>query len=450
MSFIGLQTRFSGEQLSSDAAALLPQAHEQLLKIIDQKCVGAEWTGWYDYPKKHGFALADEINRYVDQLDVNYDLVLVIGIGGSYLGTRAVTEALQHSYQGVMRDHHPMVAFAGHHLSETQLVELLELLEKRVPIVNVISKSGTTTEPGVVFRVLRHYMEERFGKEEAARRIVCTTDAKDGALRQVVREEGYASFVIPDDIGGRFSVLTPVGLLPLALLRFDIRALLEGADTIFSELEKASGEHPVLRYAAARTAAFQQGKRVEVLAVSNPKLSHVVEWWKQLFGESEGKQGQGLFPAGLSYTTDLHSLGQYVQDGVRNLIETFLVFERDVPRRHGIEKRIRVPSQASKLDQLGYLEGRFLNEINDAAMKGTMLAHFDGGVPCLQLTVPELNERGLGALFAFFETACGVSAALLQVNPYDQPGVEAYKKNLFALMGKPGTESLGAKLKERL
>jgi glucose-6-phosphate isomerase len=450
MSFIHLQTRFAGDSLVSAATELLPKAQEHLKRIAQQTCVGSEWTGWYDYPKKQGFALADEIRRYVDQLDVSYDLVLVIGIGGSYLGTRAVTEALQHSYQGLMRDHHPMVAFAGHHLSESQLVELLELLEKRTPIVNVISKSGTTTEPGVVFRVIRHYIEERFGKEEAARRIVCTTDAKEGALRQVVREEGYASFVIPDDIGGRFSVLTPVGLLPLALLRFDIKALLEGADTIFSELNQSSAEHPVLRYATTRTAAFLKDKRIEVLAVSNPKLSHVVEWWKQLFGESEGKQGQGLFPAGLSYTTDLHSLGQYVQDGVRNILETFLSFEVDVPRRNGIEKRIRVPSQGSKLDGLGYLEGRFLNEINEAAMKGTMMAHFDGGVPCLQLTVPELNEKGIGALFAFFETACGISAALLDVNPYDQPGVEAYKKNLFALMGKPGTEALGAKLRERL
>ncbi len=450
MTYVKLNSRFLGEAIQPAAEALHKEAAQQLDLLKQKKCQGSEWTGWWDYPKQRGFALNEEIKRYVEQLEVNYDLVLVIGIGGSYLGTRAVTEALMHSYQGLVRDHHPMVAYAGHHISETQLVEVMELLEKRLPIVNVISKSGTTTEPGVVFRIVRSYMEERFGSEEAARRIVCTTDAKEGALRQVAKEEGYASFVIPDDIGGRFSVLTPVGLVPLALLKLDTQALLEGADTIFSELNQHPEGHPVLAYAAARQAAYRHEKSMEILATSNPKLSHLVEWWKQLFGESEGKQHKGLFPAGLTYTTDLHSLGQYVQDGVRNMLETFLEIEQDVPQRGGIEKRVRVPSQLSTLDQLTYLEGRMINDINKGAMQGTMMAHVDGGVPCLQLTIPELSERSLGALFAFFESACAVSGGMLGVNPYDQPGVEAYKKNLFALMGKPGTEALAAKLRERL
>jgi glucose-6-phosphate isomerase len=449
MSYIKLNTRFLGEALEQKTAALQITAQEHLKRLHDKSCVGSEWIGWYNYPKTRGFEEERNIREFVAKLDVTYDLVLVIGIGGSYLGTRAVTEALLHSYQGVVRDGRPMIAFAGHHVSETQLIEVLELLDKKQPVVNIISKSGTTTEPGVVFRVVRDYMEKRFGKEQSSRRIICTTDAKEGALRQVADQEGYASFVIPDDIGGRFSVLTPVGLVPLALLKLDTKALMEGADQIFSELAQES-LHPALRYAAARFAAFEEGKRIEILASSNPKVSHIIEWWKQLYGESEGKEGNGLFPAGLTYTTDLHSLGQYVQDGVRNVIETFLTFEQEVPRRSGIEQRVRVPSQASKLDQLGYLEGRLLGEVNQAATQGTMMAHFDGGVPCLGLSVPELSEHGIGALFAFFEVGCAVSAAMLGVNPYDQPGVEAYKKNLFALLGKPGTEALGARLRERL
>lgn len=450
MSYLKLGTRFLGDEIESRAAQLHKGAIENLQRLQDKSCEGAEWTGWYDFPKTHGFALEEEIRHYVEELNVSYDLVLVIGIGGSYLGTRAVTESLLHSYSAAVRDHQAMVAFAGHHIAEAQLIEILELLEKRLPVVNVISKSGTTTEPAVVFRVVRDYMEQRFGKEEASQRIICTTDAKSGALRQVATQEAYKTFVIPDDVGGRFSVLSAVGLVPLALLRLDTRSLLEGADLIFSELNSRVDQHPVLSYASARQAAYAEGKQIEVLACNNPKLSQIVEWWKQLYGESEGKQGKGLFPAGLTYTTDLHSLGQYVQDGVRNILETFLSFEQDFVSRKGIEQRIRVPVQVSKLDQLGYLEGRFLADINRAAMQGTMLAHFDGGVPCLNLQVPELSEYGLGALFAFFEVACAVSGGMLGVNPFDQPGVEAYKKNLFALLGKPGTEALGVKLRERL
>ncbi|RYZ60787.1 MAG: glucose-6-phosphate isomerase, partial [Proteobacteria bacterium] len=325
----------------------------------------------------------------------------------------------------------------GDGLLRKQLIEVLELMEKRLPLINVISKSGTTTEPAVAFRILRSYMEQRFGKEEAARRIICTTDGNAGALRQLAKEEGYKTFSIPDDVGGRFSVLTAVGLVPLALLKLDTRALLDGASQVFADLSEGD-DHPAIRYAALRSAANQSGKSVELLATNNPKLTYIVEWWKQLFGESEGKDGKGLFPAGLVYTTDLHSLGQYVQDGNRTFFETFLSFDNDRPRRNGIEQQVRVPALSQTIDGLNHLEGKLLGEINQAAMLGTMLAHTDGGCPGIGLSWPTLNEFYLGSLFAFFETACAVSGGMLGVNPYDQPGVEAYKVNLFALTGKPG------------
>lgn len=450
MTAVKINEKFLDSELIATADRLQNSAFEQLENLRNKECVGAEFTGWWDYPHHSGFRLEQEIQAYVRDLDINYDLVLVVGIGGSYLGTRAVTEALLHSYQGLVKSHQPLVAFAGHHISETQLIEVIELLDKRLPIINIISKSGTTTEPGVAFRILRLYLEQRFGKEEATRRIVCTTDEKSGALRQLVKEEGYKSFVIPDDVGGRYSVLSPVGLVPLALLKLDTKALLEGAASVFQELSGDRADHPALRYAALRSAAAEQGKTVELMATSNPKLSFIVEWWKQLFGESEGKEGKGLFPAGLVYTTDLHSLGQYVQEGQRTFVETFLSFENDRPLRNGVEQQLRVPAMSQKLDGLAHLEGRLINEINQAAMLGTMIAHTDGDVPSLGLQWPRLDEYNLGSLFAFFETACAVSGAMLGVNPYDQPGVEAYKKNLFALTGKPGTEALRAKLKERM
>ncbi len=450
MTMLKLNETFLDPELIAKADSLQADAIKQLQNLRKKSCKGSEWTGWWDYPHHSGYALENEIQTYVNELDIHYDLVLVVGIGGSYLGTRAVTEALGHTYQGLVRSHQPLIAFAGHHISETQLIEVIELLDKRLPLINVISKSGTTTEPGVAFRILRSYLEQRFGRDEARRRIICTTDAHTGALRQLVKEEGYKSFVIPDDVGGRYSVLTAVGLVPLALLKYDCKALLDGAASVFQELSGDAAEHPVFRYAALRSAAYQQGKSVELMATNNPKLTYIVEWWKQLFGESEGKEGKGLFPGGLVYTTDLHSLGQYVQEGQRNFLETFLSFANDRPKRNGVEQQIRVPALAQKLDGLGYLEGRLLNEINDAAMIGTMIAHTDGGVPSMGLEWPALDEFNLGSLFAFFETACAVSGGMLGVNPFDQPGVEAYKKNLFALSGKPGTEALRAQLKERM
>lgn len=455
MSLIKMNTNFLGEELKAQAESLLSQAEDALKSIEGKSCPGAEWTGWWNYPEQQGFKTQNEVENFIKALKVHYDLVLVIGIGGSYLGSRAVYEALSHTHKGLIEERKPLLVFAGHHLSEAGLIETLDLLNERQPIVNVISKSGTTTEPSVAFRVIRNYMEERFGKAEAAQRIVVTTDQSKGALKHVASEEGYPSFVVPDDIGGRFSVLSPVGLLPLGLAKCNIKALMDGADQIFGELtksEESRRSHPALYYAAARYAAFLQDKRIEILAYNNPKLFYLVEWWKQLFGESEGKDGKGLFPAGLSFTTDLHSLGQYVQDGVRNIFETFLFFDKESAANSSssIERHLRVPTARDNLDQLAYLEGRPIQEINQMAMHATQIAHYDGGVPSIALTVPRLDEFGIGALFAFFESACAVSGILLGVNPFDQPGVEDYKKNLFALLGKPGFEELSAKLKERM
>ncbi len=460
MSMIGFDARFFPEELRSKADGLMGETLNHLESLRSKKCVGAEWTGWFDWPKTRGFELAKQVLDYTSNLDIYCDTVLTIGIGGSYLGTRAVADALSHPYGAFLgrsgrNPRRPLMLYAGQHVSEASLVEVLDLLDERQPIVNVISKSGTTTEPAVAFRVIRAYMERRFGKAEAARRIVATTDRKKGALRRLADEAGYQTFEVPDDVGGRYSVLTAVGLVPLALGGFDIMKLLQGADHVFSSLRQGdAGDHPVLHYAAIRKAAFDAGYRLELMAYAEPRLANVIEWWKQLFGESEGKNGLGLFPAGLAYTTDLHSLGQYVQEGVRNLIETFLTVEEAPSAEplgaHATERRLRVPVVSDNTDELGYLQGRFIGEVNQAAMVATKIAHFDGGVPCLSLTLPRLDEEGLGSLFAFFETACALGGALLEVNPFDQPGVEAYKKNLFGLLGKPGFESLGAELRRRL
>ncbi|SMF32680.1 glucose-6-phosphate isomerase [Pseudobacteriovorax antillogorgiicola] len=452
MSLIKLDEKFLGTELREKVDAKMSVAVEKLHSIQEKSCVGSEYTGWWDYPQIYGFNLVKDVQAYINSLDVAYDLVLVIGIGGSYLGTRAVSSAMQHSYQGLVNSDKPLISFLGHHLSETAMIEVLDLLDERQPIVNVISKSGTTTEPSVAFRVVRKYMEDRFGKDEASKRIIATTDKDKGALRQVSQDLGYKSFVVPDDIGGRYSVLSPVGIVPLALAKIDVEALMEGAHQVFNELKSGDlNNHPVLRYAAARNVAYESDKRIEILSYINPKLFYVVEWWKQLFGESEGKDGKGLFPAGLAYTTDLHSLGQYVQEGVRNLFETFIHFDdASTSHRGAVEQQLKVPVSESNVDQIGYLEGKRINDINYGAMVATKIAHFDGQVPCVEIQAPSLSEKTIGALFAFFETACAVSCLMLDVNPFDQPGVEAYKKNLFGLMGKPGFEDLGQELKTRL
>lgn len=461
MALVQFESRFFPENLKVEAQKLIPLALEGLKAVQLEKCRGHEFVGWYDWPKKEGFALAQEIQNFVNGLDTYSDTVVVIGIGGSYLGTRAVSDALSHTYGSFLGrsgrgPRRPLMIYVGHHLSEAGILEVLDLLEDRQPIVNIISKSGTTTEPAVAFRVIRNYMEKRFGKVESARRIIATTDPVGGALRKLALEAGYRTFEVPPQVGGRYSVLTSVGLVPLALSGFDILPLMQGADRLFASLDDEQNlpRHPVIQYAVHRTAAYLAGFRVELMAIGEPKLHHLVEWWKQLFGESEGKEGKGLFPAGVTYTTDLHSMGQYVQDGVRNLIETFLqIDEPGQPSSHGaqpFERRLRVPTANDNTDELRYLEGRFIEDVNRAALTATKVAHFDGGVPCMGLSIPRLGEETLGAFFAFCEVACAVSASLLGVNAFDQPGVEAYKKNLFGLLGKPGFESLGQEIKRRL
>jgi glucose-6-phosphate isomerase len=447
--------RFMPEDMRAQAQGLLPRAQEALAQLRTRASDPRDWVGWFDWPARRAGGLARELMSLRDDLGVFYDTVVVVGIGGSYLGCRAAAEALssttEHLTTGGGNRRKPLLVYAGQHLSESALLDTLELLEGRQPIVNVVSKSGTTTEPALAFRFLRDHLERRFGKAEAAKRIIATTDPEKGALRKLAQESGYRTFPVPSDVGGRYSVLTAVGLVPLALAGLDVDALLAGADAMFATLRGGdASQHPALRYAAARTAAYAAGKRIELLSYAEPRLAQFTEWWKQLFGESEGKDGKGLFPAGLAYTTDLHSLGQYVQEGVRDLLETYLMIDAPTSRDGGgAERRLKVPS-GSPVDELGYLEGRYVDEASHAALDATRVAHADGGVPCLALGLSRLGARELGGLFAFFETACAVSASLLGVDAFDQPGVEAYKKNLFGLLGKPGFESLGAAVRRRL
>jgi glucose-6-phosphate isomerase len=440
-----------------DDEDLLPRAGDLALQLAQGTAPHTEWTGWFDYPARNGFDLQENLVLFRQGLPMFYNCVVVVGIGGSYLGARAVADALSSPYAPYLRGSEkqtpgarlPMF-FAGNNLSESALVELLECLDQFEPIVNVISKSGTTIEPSVAFRILRRYMEKRYA-DSASRRIVATTDAAKGALRRLATEESYATFEIPDDIGGRFSVLTAVGLLPLYLAGFDTAQLLHGADAFFSEFKKDPPNSPAVAYASLRQAAFMRDKRIEVLAIGDPKLVQFAEWWKQLFGESDGKEGRGLFPASMLYSTDLHSLGQYLQEGCRNLLETFLFVERNAPMhpQHSVERRLPVPAGDSS-DGLDYMAGRYVDEINQAAMLGSALAHYEGGVPGITLNIPTISEFTLGYLFAFFETACAVGGFLADIHPFNQPGVEAYKQNLMALMGKPGMEELADSLKRQL
>jgi len=434
-----------GQELNAAADRLSPEAVKALSSIKNKSCPGAEFVGWFDWPSLHGFPLAKDIQSWRENLEIDFDLIVVIGIGGSYLGTRAVSDITTHTFSGTLRGKEtatgaPMIVFAGHNMSETSLGELLELMAERKPIVNVISKSGTTTEPGVAFRVIRSFIEKHY-PNDAAKRIVATTDASKGALRRLASDCGYKTFEVPDNVGGRYSILTAVGLVPLALHGIDIQELLRGADRVFKDLAKPSPSAEgllALQYAQCRTAAWENGKKIEVLSYPEPKMRNLAEWWKQLFGESDGKDGKGLFPASLECTMDLHSMGQYLQDGARSMMETFLSV--DQPRKISSSKihpSILVPNAQSNLDELQYLEGKPVDMINQTAMKATRMAHSSGGVPCLEIRLPNLCPDSLGALFACFETACAVGGLMLKVNPFNQPGVEAYKLKMFELLGKP-------------
>lgn len=408
---------------------------------------GNDFLGWLHLPSS---ITADEMARIkatAQTLRENCEVVVVAGIGGSYLGARAVIEALSNSF-GSLQGHakgNPAIVYAGNNISEDYLAELTEFLKgKDFGVIN-ISKSGTTTETALAFRLLKKQCEDQRGKEIARKVIVAITDAHKGAARTTADKEGYVSFVIPDNVGGRFSVLTPVGLLPIAVAGFDIDALVQGAADMEQATTPATSfqQNPCALYAATRNALYQSGKKIEILANYHPKLHYIGEWWKQLYGESEGKQHKGIFPAAVDLTTDLHSMGQWIQDGERTIFETVLSIEE--PNRS-----LSVPSDEENLDGLNFLAGKRVDEVNKMAELGTQLAHVDGGVPNIKLSIPQLNEYYLGQLIYFFEHACGISGILLGVNPFDQPGVEAYKKNMFALLNKPGYEAESAAIQARL
>ena len=387
-----------------------------------------------------------ELQECAQTLRENCDTVVVAGIGGSYLGARAVIEALGNSFQWLTNNgENPNILFAGNNIGEDYLYELTEYLKGRNFGVINISKSGTTTETALAFRLLKKQCEEQRGRDMARRVIVAVTDAKKGAARTTADREGYTSFIIPDNVGGRFSVLTPVGLLPIAVAGFDITKLVQGA----ADMEKATAtdvpyaQNPSAQYAAVRNILYQQGKKIEILVNFQPKLHYMNEWWKQLYGESEGKDLKGIFPAAVDFSTDLHSMGQWIQEGERTIFETVVSVEEP-------EHKVLFPSDEENLDGLNFLAGKRVDEVNKMAELGTQLAHVDGGVPNMRIVVPRLNEYYLGQLIYFFEKACGISGLLLQVNPFNQPGVEAYKKNMFALLGKPGYEKETEAIKARL
>ena len=371
------------------------------------------------------------------------DLVIVIGIGGSYLGARCAIEALSHNFAKQLRTKNaPEVVFAGNNLSEEYVAELMDLAAERNTACIVISKSGTTTEPAVAFRIVKEFIEKNYG--DASERIVAITDAKKGALKTLSTQEGYRTFIVPDNVGGRFSVLTPVGLLPIVVAGFDVRAMLEGAAEMERSLAVKSAENPAVVYAAMRNCLYGElGKKVEIMVTYNPKFQYLGEWWKQLYGESEGKDGKGIFPASVNNTADLHSMGQFIQEGERIMFETVINIEN-------ASRSVVIGSDPQNLDQLNFLAGKHVEHCGAMAQLGTKLAHIDGGVPQLEVSVERISERTLGGLFYFFEFACGVSAYALGVNPFNQPGVEAYKKNMFALLDKPGYEEASKAIKERL
>ena len=415
--------------------------------LVSKTGAGNDFLGWIDLPVDYDKEEFARIKAAAKEIQSESDVLLVIGIGGSYLGARAAIEFLSHSFYNVLDKSvrkTPEIYFCGNSISSTYLKHLMDVVGDRDFSINMISKSGTTTEPAIAFRVFKEKLEAKYGKKGAAERIYATTDKAKGSLKHLSDEEGYETFVVPDDVGGRFSVLTAVGLLPIAVSGADIDKLMEGAASGRKRaLENDFEENDALQYAALRNILLRKGKSVEILANYEPAVHYVSEWWKQLFGESEGKDNKGLFPASVDLTTDLHSMGQFIQDGSRVMFET--VINIDTPR-----EELTIGEEPVDLDGLNYLAGKTVDFVNKSAMNGTILAHTDGQVPNFMVTVPEVNEFYLGELFYFFEFACGVSGYLLGVNPFNQPGVESYKKNMFALLGKPGYEAQREELLKRL
>ena len=413
--------------------------------VLDgEQGAGNDFLGWKHLPSETPESLIADCEAIKESWKAKgVDLVVVIGIGGSYLGARCAVEALSHNFAKQLRKKdNPEVVFAGCNLSEEYTAELMDLLAERNVGCVVISKSGTTTEPAVAFRIVKEFIEKNYS--DASERIVAVTDAKKGALKTLSNQEGYKTFVVPDNVGGRFSVLTPVGLIPILLAGFDVRAMLAGAAEMEKSLAVRSEENPAVVYAAMRNLLYSEyGKKIEIMVTYNPKFQYLGEWWKQLYGESEGKDGKGIFPASVNNTADLHSMGQFIQEGERVMFETVINIENS-------NRSVVLGTDEQNLDQLNYLAGQHVEHCGAMAQLGTKLAHIDGGVPQLEVSIERINEYNLGSLFYFFEFACGVSAYTLGVNPFNQPGVEAYKKNMFALLGKPGYEELGEQLRARL
>ncbi len=405
--------------------------------------LGNDYLGWRKLPGDYDREEFARIRQAAKKIQSDSQALVVIGIGGSYLGARAVVELLRSPNYNLKKKSTPDIFFAGNTLSTDAVLEVLELVGNRDFSINVISKSGTTTEPAVAFRIFRAALEKKYGREEARRRIYATTDRARGALKGLADAEGYETFVVPDDIGGRYSVLTAVGLLPIAVSGIDIEALMGGAAAAMERFAEKNLQNPVWQYAGARNLLYRQGKKIELLASYEPSFRFMAEWWKQLYGESEGKDGKGLYPASVEFTADLHSMGQYIQQGERLMLETVVQFENP----HG---SIQLQADADNVDGLNFLAGKDLRFVAEQALRGTRLAHVDGGVPNLLVQTDSIKESTVGELIYFFELACGISGYLLGVNPFDQPGVEAYKKNMFALLGKPGYEDLKQELESRL
>ena len=427
----------------ADYQAFVQKALTAFDTLQNEDGAGNDFLGWKTLPVDVPESLIAEFESIRDSWKAKgVNLVIVIGIGGSYLGARCAIEALSHQF--VRPEGVPQIVFAGNNLSEEYLAELMDLAKLSNTACVVISKSGTTTEPAVAFRIFKEYIENTYGKAEAAERIVAITDAVKGALKTLSTQEGYKSYIVPDNVGGRYSVLTPVGLLPIVLAGFDVRAMLKGAAEEREALLCRCAENPAIQYAAMRNLLYSEcGKAVEIFVTYNPKFTYLAEWWKQLYGESEGKEGKGIYPASVTNTADLHSMGQFIQEGSRVMFETVINIEN-------ANRNVVIGSDEQNLDQLNYLAGQHVNHCNAMAQLGTKLAHIDGGVPQIEVSVERINESVLGSIFYFFEFACGISAYVLGINPFNQPGVEAYKKNMFALLRKPGYEKQTEEILKRI
>lgn len=430
----------------SEIAGMIEYVQNANKSLEEKTGKGSDFLGWINLPSSITDDQLKDIENTALNLQNKIDVLVVIGIGGSYLGTKAVAEAMTGNFVSLTGNtNKPTIVFAGQNLGEDYLTELIELLDNKKYGIVVISKSGTTTEPAIAFRILKNHLEQKVGKELAKELIVAVTDEKKGALRTLANQSGYKTFVIPDDVGGRYSVLTPVGLVPLAIGGFNIRDLVNGARDMESKCISTTPftENPAARYAATRIALYRSGKKIEILANYESKLHYVAEWWKQLYGESEGKDGVGIYPSSVDLTTDLHSMGQYIQEGERTLFETVLSIEKPY-------STLTIPEDKENLDGLNFLAGKRIDFVNKMAELGTQLAHVDGGVPNMRIILPELSEYYLGQLMYFFEKACGIGGYLMDINPFNQPGVEAYKKNMFALLDKPGFEEESKKIKARI